>query len=167
MIIGIDPGQTGAICSMVDGRAIALRDMPTCAKLHGKGQEVNAAELASILMEMKAGYPRAEVVLEQVGNMARRRKNAFGVVINAQQGSSSMFSFGDSFGVIRGVCGALQLPIHRVRPEWWKKKAGLIGKEKDAARTLAIQLHPEIADMLTRKKDTGRADAILIARFGL
>jgi len=154
MIIGIDPGQTGSLCSMVDGKVISLKDMPTCAKLHGKGQEVNAAELASIIMEMKAGYPRAEVVIEQVGAMPGN-------------GGTSMFGFGDSFGVIRGVCGALQLPVHRVRPNFWKKKAGLIGKEKDAARTLAIQLHPEVADLLTRRKDTGRADSILIARFGL
>jgi len=154
MIIGIDPGQTGAICKMVDNFVVDLKDMPTCAKLHGKGQEINAAELASIIMEMKSGYQRSEVIIEQVGAMPGN-------------GGTGMFGFGDSFGVIRGVCGALQLPIHRVRPNWWKKKAGLIGKEKDAARTMAIQLHPEVADMLTRKKDTGRADAILIARFGL
>jgi len=153
MIIGCDPGQTGALCSMVDGKVISLKDMPTCAKLHGKGQEVNAAELASILMEMKAGYPRAEVILEQVGAMPGN-------------GGTSMFGFGDSFGVIRGVCGALQLPIRRVRPQHWKRLAGIINRDKDAARTLAIQLHPEIADMLSRKKDTGRADACLIAEFG-
>jgi len=153
MFIGIDCGLTGALCSMVNGKVIELADMPTSAKLHGKGQEVNAAELTSILMDMKAGYPQAEVVLEQVGAMPGN-------------GRTSMFGFGDSFGVIRGVCGALQLPIRRVRPQHWKRQAGIINKDKDAARTLAIQTHPEVADMLTRRKDTGRADAILIAEFG-
>jgi len=113
-------------------------------------------------MEMKAGYPRAEVVLEQVGNMP----NKSGPDGPMRMGGTSMFGFGDSFGVIRGVCGALQLPVVRVRPVDWKRKAGLLKKDKDAARTLAIQTHPEVADMLSRKKDCGRADAILIAEFG-
>lgn len=150
--IGIDPGQTGAISALRDGKIIALRDMPTVGKSHGKGQEVDAYELASILMEMKDGQ-EATVIIEQVGAMPGN-------------GGTSMFGFGDSFGVIRGVCGALQLPVHRVRPNHWKRKAGLIGKEKDAARGKAIQMHPEVSDMLTRKKDCGRADAILIAEFG-
>jgi crossover junction endodeoxyribonuclease RuvC len=77
-----------------------------------------------------------------------------------------MFRFGESVGVVLSVCGALQLPVSWVRPGHWKRKAGLIGKDKGAARTLAIQLHPEVADLLTRKKDIGRADAVCIARFG-
>ena len=77
-----------------------------------------------------------------------------------------MFRFGESVGVVLGVCGALQLPMHYVTPQRWKKCAGLIGKEKDAARTLMIQQHPEISDMLTRKKDIGRADACCVAKFG-
>jgi crossover junction endodeoxyribonuclease RuvC len=77
-----------------------------------------------------------------------------------------MFSFGCSFGVILGVLAALSIPLVLVRPQAWKKRAGLPGKRenKDAARTLAQQLYP-LAE-LGRKKDIGRADAILIARFG-
>jgi len=83
-----------------------------------------------------------------------------------RNGAASMFRFGESVGVVLGVCGALQLPVRWIRPSHWKRKAGLIGKEKDAARTLAIQLHPEISGKLTRKKDIGRADAVCIAHFG-
>jgi crossover junction endodeoxyribonuclease RuvC len=150
--IGIDPGQTGAIAAIESGALAALHDMPTMARMHGKGQEVNASELSSILMEMRNAQP-AVVFLETVSAMPG-------------QGVSSTFHFGESVGVILGVCGALGLPVRRVRPQYWKKRAGIIGKDKDAARTLAIQSHPDFSDMLKRKKDCGRADAILIAEYG-
>ena len=82
------------------------------------------------------------------------------------QGVASTFRFGESVGVVLGVLGALQIPVRMVTPGRWKKAAGILGRDKDAARTLAIQHHPEIADRLTRKKDIGRADAVCIARFG-
>jgi len=152
MIISVDPGKTGAIAALENGRITWVYDMPTMGRTHGKGQEIDPYELSSILLNIKAGKD-ATVLIEQVGAMPG-------------QGTTSMFHFGESVGVILGVCGALQLPVRRVRPQFWKKKAGLIGKDKDAARALAIQIHPEVSDMLTRKKDVGRAEAILIAEFG-
>ena len=152
-IIAVDPGQTGAICIMGEsGKVTALHDMPVSARLHGKGQQVDGYSLASLLLEHIGGLD-VQVLIEAVAAMPGN-----GVV--------SMFRFGESVGVVLGVCGALQLPVQWIRPTYWKKKAGLTGKAKDAARTLAIQLHPEVADMLTRKKDIGRADAICIAHFG-
>ena len=82
------------------------------------------------------------------------------------QGATSMFNFGEGFGIVKEVLGALQIPVRMVTPQRWKRFAGLTGKDKDAARSLAIQLHPEAAEYLRRKKDVGRADAIMIARFG-
>ena len=152
IIIGIDPGQTGAIASLENGKIVDLRDMPTMGRAHGKGHEVDPYELTSILLAMKFGKD-ATVLVEQVSAMPGN-------------GGTSMFHFGESVGVILGVCGALQLPVRRIRPQHWKKKAGIIGKDKDAARGLAIRLHPEVSDMLTRKKDCGRADAVCIAEFG-
>jgi crossover junction endodeoxyribonuclease RuvC len=76
-----------------------------------------------------------------------------------------MFAFGESFGVIRGVVSALGMPLELVTPATWKRRFGLIGAEKDAARTKATELYPGI--ILARKKDVGRADALLIARYGL
>lgn len=152
IIIGIDPGQTGAIAAFESGKIVDLRDMPTMGRTHGKGQEVDPYELASIILDIK-NAKEATVLLEQVSAMPGN-------------GGTSMFHFGESVGVILGVCGALQLPVRRVRPQHWKKAAGLIGKDKDAARGLAIQRHPEVSDMLTRKKDCGRADAVCIAEFG-
>jgi crossover junction endodeoxyribonuclease RuvC len=137
---------------MENGTLIALYDMPTMARMHGKGQEINASALSSIMLEIKDGQT-AVVFLETVSAMPG-------------QGVSSTFHFGESVGVILGVCGAIGLPVRRIRPQYWKKKAGLIGKDKDASRTLAIQSHPDFSDMLKRKKDVGRADAICIAEFG-
>ena len=151
--IGIDPGQTGAIASLNKyGQVVELEDMPVMARIHGKGQQVDASRLASILLSMKDGNS-ATVHLEQVSAMPG-------------QGVSATFHFGESVGIVLGVCGALGLPVRMVTPQRWKKKAGLIKKDKDAARTLAIQSHPDMVDMLKRKKDCGRADAILIAEFG-
>ena len=153
-ILGIDPGITGAIYfNTVEGKIVV--DMPIMAKTSGKGNQINPYELTSLLIQppidrltgIKAAY------LESVHAMPG-------------QGVSSVFSFGKSVGTIEGVLAALNIPLVMVTPQRWKKNAKLIGKDKDAARTLAIQLYPELSDRLSRKKDIGRADAILIAEFG-
>jgi len=152
IVLGFDPGQTGAIAAY-DGTIITgLIDMPTMTRLHGQGQQVDPYTLTTAILDLRAGRD-AVAIIEAVS--ARPR-----------QGVSSMFRFGESVGVVLGVLGALQIPIRWVTPGRWKKAAGIAGKDKDAARSLAIQLHPEVADMLTRKRDVGRADSILIARFG-
>ena len=81
------------------------------------------------------------------------------------QGVTSMFNFGQSFGVIKGICAAMQLPIFFVRPMKWKKHFELINSSKDASRTKVIEMYPSFADKLSKKKDVNKSDAILIARF--
>ena len=152
IILGFDPGQTGAVAAFDGERIEAVIDMPTMTRLHGKGNQVDPYTLATALIDLCAGR-EASAVLEAVSAMPG-------------QGVSSTFHFGESVGVVLGVLGALQIPVRMVTPAKWKKAAGLLGRDKDAARTLAIQLHPEVADQLARKKDTGRADAVGIARFG-
>lgn len=150
MKIGIDPGLTGAIAILSDkNEFIAVHDMPVMPLSNSKNQ-VNSAELAKIIKTYLSDE-ESSVILEKVNAMPG-------------QGVSSMFSFGQSFGIILGVAGALSVPVTLVTPASWKKRAGLIGKEKDYARTLAQQLYPSAS--LSRKGDIGRADAILIARFG-
>ena len=157
MKLGLDPGISGALALLDGEEVLFVADMPVMEKTHGKGQQVNAAILADNIRHCQAiaaaDGQGLKVYLEQVGAMPG-------------QGVTSVFTFGEGFGVIKGVLGTLAVPYRLVRPQSWKKRAGLLGKEKDAARALAIQQHPEIADQLTRKKDGGRADAILIARFG-
>lgn len=158
MVIGIDPGLTGAV-ALIDGdQYVAVWDMPVVEKTHGKGKIVNAYLLADILLEAKLDYidPTGELavaVVEQVSAMPG-------------QGVTSMFGFGHSAGVIDGVLGALGIRHAKVLPRTWKRSAGLVGREKDASRTKAIELYPEARHMLQRKKDCGRADAILIAQWG-
>jgi len=145
--IGCDPGISGALALLDDNLAlIEVVDMPTMAMGKTKRQ-VNAAELAKILSQWKGATAYVEKV------------SAY-----PEQGVTAMFNFGMSYGVILGVLGALQIPVILVSPQSWKKKAGIIGSVKDVSRTKAQQLYPE-AD-LARKKDCGRADSILIARFG-
>ena len=81
------------------------------------------------------------------------------------QGVTSMFNFGQSFGVIKGICSAMQLPMYFVRPTKWKKYFNLIKTEKEASRTKAIEIFPQISSILSKKKDNNKADAILIASF--
>lgn len=152
IIFGIDPGQTGAIAVLHDGQIKQVIDMPSTARLHGKGQQVDAYTLTSELLAAASGHKR-RAIIEAVSAMPG-------------QGVSSTFRFGESVGVVLGALGALQIPVSWVSPARWKKAAGITGKDKDAARTLALQLHPEVSGMLTRKKDVGRADAICIAHFG-
>ena len=80
------------------------------------------------------------------------------------QGVTSMFNFGQSFGILKGICSAMQIPMYFVRPAKWKKYFGLINSEKDASRTRAIEIFPYFSSQLS-KKDSNKADAILIASF--
>ena len=81
------------------------------------------------------------------------------------QGVTSMFNFGQSFGILKGICSAMQLSVYFVRPAKWKKYFNLINSEKDASRTRAIEIFPYYSSHLSRKKDSNKADAILIASF--
>ena len=81
------------------------------------------------------------------------------------QGVTSMFNFGQSFGILKGICGAMQLPVYFIRPAKWKKYFNLINSEKDASRTRAIEIFPYYSSHLSKKKDSNKADAILIASF--
>lgn len=153
LTIGIDPGLTGAIAALHDGARPALHDMPLMRR-RAKGSQLNAAELAALLREIRSRCPGATVhaVIEDVA-------------ARPGQGVTSMFRFGESLGVIRGVVCALGIPLTQVAPTRWKSAMNLAGTDKDFARTRAIELYPEAASQLARKKDGGRADALLIARW--
>lgn len=154
LVLGVDPGQTGAIAILADGRLFGFVDMPTMPRKAG-GNEVDAATLARKLRGAVSVHPGAYVVavLEAVSAMPK-------------QGVSSVFRFGEGFGVVKGVLGAMQVPMVLVPAATWKRRLGLWGVEKDIARTLAIQRFPAAAEDLQRKKDVGRADALLIAHWG-
>ena len=146
--IGIDPGCSGAIVVMDRRWNLIEWDLMPVIKV-GKASRVNAAALAEMLRDFDDG----EAYVEQVGAMPG-------------QGVSSMFSFGHAAGVVAGVLGAMLIPVTLVTPQAWKKRSALIGKDKDAARTRAIQLWPAWRDLDFKGKGQALADAALIARFG-
>lgn len=153
VIIGIDPGLSGCVVALDadDWRYLDHLHMPTMKV--GSGSRVNGAALKAFL---GACYDEAEgrmVNLERVGAMPG-------------QGVTSMFTFGHSAGVVEGIVQGLGLPYTLIEPQAWKKRAGLIGKDKDAARTRAIQLYPGLRELDLKAKGQALADAILIARFG-
>ncbi len=153
MRLGIDPGIGGALAWLNRNlEFVHVEDMPVMAST-GKRNAVNAAELSKMLIRWRGVCQDEPIIayLEQVSAMPG-------------QGVSSMFSFGTSYGIVQGVLAALQIPLILVTPVQWKRRAGLIGAEKDKARAIAQQLFPGVE--LSRKRDIGRADALLIARYG-
>ena len=112
----------------------------------------------------------SQVYNEITERIKQFEKNQIRVVIEhvsamPGQGVTSMFNFGQSFGILKGICTAMQLPMYFVRPTKWKKYFNLLNSEKDASRTRAIEIFPYFSSQLSRKKDSNKADAILIASF--
>ena len=154
IIIGIDPGITGSICFFQDGKIIDVIEMPNMTEGKKNKKQVNGAQVFYEISLRIKGVKKEDikVVIEQVSAMPG-------------QGVTSMFNFGQSFGILKGICSAMQLPMYFVRPAKWKKYFNLINSEKDASRTKAIEVFPYFSSELSRKKDSNKADAILIASF--
>ena len=160
LTFGIDPGITGAIAVLADGVPVSVDDMP--AMEVGDKSEVDAAKLAAIIRGVRAANPGAYVsgCIERVRAMPPRKDGA-GVQRNA--GAQSSMNFGDNYGKAKAAFEILGIPYTRAEPQSWKRHYGLIGQDKDASRVLAIARFPSMADRLKRKKDNGRAEALLIA----
>tara|TARA_B100001173_G_scaffold301392_1_gene301910 strand:+ start:354 stop:845 length:492 start_codon:yes stop_codon:yes gene_type:complete len=151
-IIGIDPGLSGAIAILENNKVIKIFDMPVMSEGKKNKRQLNSAQLVKLLSEYTLDTDEISVVVEQVNAMPG-------------QGVTSMFNFGQTFGAIKGICAALELPIFFVRPSKWKKHFELINSSKDASRTKAIEMYPTLSGELSKKKDVNKSDAILIARF--
>ena len=154
LIIGIDPGISGSICFFEDGKILEVIEMPVMTEGKKNKKQVNGAQIYNEFLKRinKKKDDEVRVVIEQVSAMPG-------------QGVTSMFNFGQSFGILKGICSAMQLPIYFVRPAKWKKYFNLINSEKDASRTRAIEIFPYFSSNLSKKKDSNKADAILIASY--
>ena len=154
LVIGIDPGISGSICFFQDGKINDVVEMPTMTEGKKNKKQVNGSQIYNEISDRikKIDKKNIKVVIEQVSAMPG-------------QGVTSMFNFGQSFGILKGICSAMQLPMYFVRPAKWKKYFNLINSEKDASRTKAIEIFPYFSSQLSRKKDSNKADAILIASF--
>ena len=154
LVIGIDPGISGSICFFQDGKIIDVVEMPTMIEGKKNKKQVNGSQIFNEISERikKIDKKDIKVIIEQVSAMPG-------------QGVTSMFNFGQSYGILKGICSAMQLPMYFVRPVKWKKYFNLINSEKDASRTRVIEIFPYFSSQLSRKKDSNKADAILIASF--
>ena len=153
-IISIDPGISGAICFFENNKIEDVIEMPCMAEGKKNKKQVNGAQIFNEISRRIKNKDKKEifVVIEQVTAMPG-------------QGVTSMFNFGQSFGVLKGICSAMRLSMYFVRPAKWKKYFNLIKTEKEASRTKAIEIFPEFSSNLSKKKDTNKAEAILIASF--
>ena len=154
LIIGIDPGIKGAICILKDGVVIDVFDMPVMPVGKKNKSQVNGSQIYNEILKVIENKDKQDVkvVIEQVSAMPG-------------QGVTSMFNFGQSYGVLKGIFSAMQIPMDFVSPVKWKKYFNLINTQKDSSRTKAIEFFPYISAKLSRKKDANKADAILIASF--
>ena len=154
LIIGIDPGISGSICFFEDGKILDVVEMPTMTDGKKNKKQVNGSQIYNEITKRikQTDKKNIKVIIEQVSAMPG-------------QGVTSMFNFGQSFGILKGICAAMQLPMYFVRPAKWKKYFNLINSEKDASRTKAIEVFPYFSSNLSKKKDSNKADAMLIASY--
>ena len=153
LIVGIDPGISGSICFFEEGKILDVIEMPVMTDGKKNKKQVNGAQIYNeIFKRIDTSHKDIRVVIEQVSAMPG-------------QGVTSMFNFGQSFGILKGICSAMQLPMFFVRPAKRKKYFNLINSQKDASRTRAIEIFPYFSAQLSKKKDSNKADAILIASF--
>ena len=154
LIIGIDPGISGSICFLDNGKILDVIEMPIMTDGKKNKKQVNGSQVYNEITKRIKQFEKNQirVVIEHVSAMPG-------------QGVTSMFNFGQSFGILKGICTAMQLPMYFVRPAKWKKYFNLLNSEKDASRTKTIEIFPYFSSQLSRKKDSNKADAILIASF--
>jgi crossover junction endodeoxyribonuclease RuvC len=151
IILGIDPGLSGALAFLdTETNIVAVEDMPTVTVIRNKKEK----------REVSPQLIAAAIIKRHVDAAYLERVNAM-----TGQGVSSVFSFGRSAGVIEGVLAAFDIPTTLVLPLTWQRAMDVRGG-KDASRERAMQLFPASAELFQRKKDDGRADAALIAKYG-
>jgi len=154
--VGIDPGLHGAAAIIKEGpqdsQYIDIYDTPILV-VDGKNKP-NIAGMAALLRPLVVVPEKIIGTMEAVHSMPK-------------QGVASSFTFGEGFGIWKGIIAAFELPLELVSPQRWKKSMlADQGKEKDASRFKAMQLFPSVAEQLKRVKDDGRAEALLLAEYG-
>ncbi len=167
VIIGIDPGITGAIAAINERGRVWLHDTPTTIiKINKKlKSDYLTAEMAAILEEYKNRY-ECKLFIEKVNAMPNFRKSIDGEEKQHSMGATSAFNFGTGYGYWIGIAAAFKIPITKVTPQTWKKTIMQSQGDKDMARIRAQELFPQAISQLNLKKHIGRADALLIAEYG-
>lgn len=148
-VIGIDPGVSGALVAL-DTRDLSVVKVLLMPVTHrDKAKKCDGVTISHWLDSLDS---IVGVGIERVASMPK-------------QGVASSFNFGHSAGLIQGVVNGKLLKNSLITPQKWKKHAGLIGKPKDAARTQALELYPQIKELSLIGKGQAIADALFIARY--
>lgn len=153
-ILGVDPGIHGAVAVLdKTGALVEVLDMPTVEVKVGKAMKQRISpELLANELRGRAEYTTAAYIEA--------------VSASPQMGVSSAFAFGEALGIVKGVLAALHIPVTLVPPAKWKRDMAL-NQSKDGSRAKAIALWPAQAGEFKRVKDDGRAEAALIAKWGI
>ena len=155
--MGVDPGLTGAVAWVDSKGSCVVVDLPT-VELPGNGLVKRRIDGLALARLIRTHCPAAEGVLalcEQVGTMGGQN--------NAVQTQGSLMR---SLGAIEAVLEVLRMPPQMVRPQAWKSHYG-VGSDKAASLATARALYPCAADALKLAKHHNRAEAVLIAHYGL
>ena len=143
---GVDPGATGALAIIdEEAKAIYMVDWAEPSELWGN------------LIKLPYWKDVKLVVLELVHAMPA-------------QGVSSSFKFGVNYGQWQMALAALEVPYVLITPQRWRKvlDSSIPAKpEKEDLRQFALRRWPEASGLLTRKGDHGRAEALIMALWGL
>lgn len=155
LVLGIDPGVTGAlvVLNRSDGKYVDHLLTPTVKV--GSSNRLNGAAISAWLQQHPSiSHAYLEKVQAMPGGGQRK------------MGATSAFTFGHAAGYVEGVITGAGIPLTLVMPAEWKRQAGLIGKDKDAARSRAIQLYPHLRQLDAKTKGQALADALLITLCG-
>lgn len=156
-LLAADPGLSGGLCFMQAGAVVEVLDVPTIAD--GSNRQVDVAAICRRIDRWKPRY----AIIENVQPMPSiPGKDG----VRRGMGAASSFRFGFATGQIRAVAVCYGMQLRLVHPRTWKRWAGLSGPDKEQSRQLALQLVPEAAEWLGRKKDHNRAESVLLALYG-
>ncbi len=164
VVLGIDPGITGAIAILADGELVAVEDMPTDHVQVGAHlrSRISAHRLWAILGSAKGAHAFVE---RPEARPLRGRDKATGQTVLRQPGAAGMLAFGEGYGMLVMGCVAAGMVLTELRPGAWKRAAG-VAASKDDARRAAANAFPRQVHLFARKRDDGRAEASLLARYG-
>lgn len=152
-VIGVDPGMGGALALFTDNGTVVVVDMPV-HEINGK-RRIDLYQLGTLLKGWGDRFEIQRVVIENVGAMPGQSPNG-------------MFTFGFACGAVQSAVATLKMPMVLVVPQVWKKVYGIPGgkENKDMSRQKASMLFPNYSTFWARKKDDGRAEAVLLAHYG-
>lgn len=146
IIFSVDPGLRGAWAVIVDGVASIVGDMPISGE--ATRCRVAAGVLAGFMRDAHPDLLIIEAAQAMPGN-----------------GSAGMFRYGMAYGAVLAVANVLNIPGELVTPQTWKRHYKLLGQPKEASRQKALDLAPKLASSLSKKRDDGRAEALLIGLY--